>query len=438
MNRQTIQTGETRRSHRLVPVPMRLSFSGATLSIAAAGLVLHGYLAVVARNVPTAEYSHFGAFWSIALMVGFGAFLPVEQELARSLSGSGGRVEMLRNSAVAAGGVALASLAVLTAALPLVWPAIGERIGTLIALMALTVVSAVQFIVRGLLIGLRLLASHGLVQLVDAALRLALAGLAVLLISPDSVTFAWTVVCAIALAHLPLIPGLLRRAVRSRPREVQPPSGGYQAFASAIVPLLVASVSGQLLLNGMPVLVAALAADDERARAGQFVAAFLLTRLPLLIVVALQTALIALFVKLAREMERAALARLLGRLVFGVAALGAIGSLLALTAGAPLLELVFGDRYRLPGADLALLTAGVSAHIGLLVVTQALVALGLHRQVGTSWLAGLTAASITFVLIPDLLSGAEFGFLAGSAVGWALGITQILIHCTRRETAVVR
>lgn len=438
MDSQTIQSGRTARVRRLVPVRTRLSLSAATLCILAAGLVLNVYLAVVARSVSAAEYSYFGAFWSLALLLGFGAFLPVEQEVARSLRSSTDRAATLRNAAAVAAGIALASLAILAAAIPLLWPAIGGRPGTVIALAALSVVSAVQFVVRGLLIGLQLLGSHGLVQLIDASLRLAFAGIAVLLISPNSATFAWTVVFAIAVAHFPLLPGLVSRAVKNGSASVGPAVRDYRAFAAAVGPLLFATVCGQLLLNGIPVLVSALASPGEQARAGQFVAAFLLTRLPLLVVVALQTALIPVFVRLASEMARTALASLLGRLASGLAALGAIGSLIAFTVGPATLDLIFGSQYRLPGVDLALMTAGVSAHIGLLVVTQALIALRRHYQVGVSWLAAIAAAIAVFVIIPDLLLRAELAFLAGSLAGWLVGVAQIFAYSTGRKTSGAR
>src|SRR3954447_22846596 len=53
------------------------------LCVVASGLLVNAYLAVVARNLEPAEYGYFGAFWSLSLLIGFGAFLPVEQELAR-------------------------------------------------------------------------------------------------------------------------------------------------------------------------------------------------------------------------------------------------------------------------------------------------------------------------------------------------------------------
>ena len=47
------------------------------------GLLVNAYLAIIARTVSAAEYAYFGAFWSLALVAGFGMFLPIEQETAR-------------------------------------------------------------------------------------------------------------------------------------------------------------------------------------------------------------------------------------------------------------------------------------------------------------------------------------------------------------------
>ena len=61
----------------------------------------------------------------------------------------------------------------------------------------------------------------------------------------------------------------------------------------AVAPLLLGSLCAQVLLNGPPVLIPALATNEaEITRAGQFIAAFTLARVPLFLVVPLQTALL--------------------------------------------------------------------------------------------------------------------------------------------------
>ena len=96
-----------------------LSLGFVAACIAVSGLLVYAYLAVIARNSTPADYSYFGAFWSLALIVGFGAFLPIEQALARALRDPGGQRAALRSAALLAGGIASAQLVLLAAVSPL-------------------------------------------------------------------------------------------------------------------------------------------------------------------------------------------------------------------------------------------------------------------------------------------------------------------------------
>ena len=405
-----------------------LSLGFVAACIAVSGLLVYAYLALIARNSTPADYSYFGAFWSLALIVGFGAFLPIEQALARALQDPGGRRAALRSAALLAGGIAAAQLVLLAAVSPLLWPAIGGRPATLVALGVLCLVSAAQFVVRGVLVGLGRLRMHGLVLLGDSALRVLLASVVALVGSPDSATFAWTLVAAIALAHVPLLPGLARQAGTGD-------TGALHPLGAAVAPLLLGALCAQLLLNGIPVLVSAVASAAEQGRAGQFLAAFTLARIPLFVLVPLQSAIIPALTALATAGPPAALARMLGRTAAAILALGAAGVAGALALGPELVQLVFGAQYRLPAADLALMVAGVGAHVGLVLVTQALIATSRQRDVALSWLAALAVAGTVFAVVPDLLLRAELAFLAGSATGWVVGNAQIL-GCRTREGAL--
>nr|MDQ3988393.1 hypothetical protein [Actinomycetota bacterium] len=398
--------------------------------IAVSGLLTYAYLAVIARNSTPADYSYFGAFWSLALIVGFGAFLPIEQALARALQDHSGRRAALRSAATVAGGIAAAQLALLAVVSPLLWPAIGGRPATLVALGVLCLVSAAQFVVRGVLVGLGRLRMHGLVLLGDSALRVLLASGVALIGSPDSATFAWTLVAAVALAHVPLLPGLVRRAGAGHDIAGHD-TGALHPLGAAVVPLLLGALCAQLLLNGIPVLVSAVASAAEQARAGQFLAAFTLARIPLFVLVPLQSAIIPALTALATTGRPAELVRMLGRMAAAILALGVAGAAVALALGPWLVQLVFGAQYRLPGTDLALMVAGVGAYVGLLLGTQALIATSRQRDVALSWLAALAVAGTVFAVVPDLLLRAELAFLAGSATGWAVGNARILGHRTR-------
>lgn len=376
------------------PMVRALGFVG--VCIVLSGLLVNAYLAIVARNVSPAEYSDFGAFWSIALLVGFGAFLPVEQELARL----GPRA--LRSAAVVAACMAVVECALAVFVSP--------------AVVVLCFLSAAQFLVRGALIGSGKLAWHGGLLVADTTLRVVFALLAGWLGATTSAQFEWTLVAAVAVAHLPVLAAIWWQGEGEVP---------VREFARAISPLLVGSLCAQLLLNGIPVLVTAIATPGERAQAGVFLAAFLLARVPLFVAVPLQTALLPV---LAGKRKRTVVTRLAAVL----AAAAIAGVAVAVTIGPWLVRLVFGPLYVVSATDLTLIALGVVAHLGLIVTTQALVADALHSRVAWTWVAGVLTAAVTFALIPDLLLRAEIAFLTGSLAGLLVGLR--LLTSPRQES----
>jgi O-antigen/teichoic acid export membrane protein len=389
--------------------------------IVLSGLLVQAYLAVVAHHLSTVDYSSFGSFWSIALVVGFGVFLPVEQELARL-----GPVALRPAARVALGLAAAEVLVVLAAAVPL-RRALGGQTGALVAVAALCLVSAGQFLVRGGLVGQQRMASYGGLLVLDTALRVLFAFAVAALFAPGVAGYTWTLVAAIALAHLPV---LLR--LRRAPTGPAPETPDTRAFARAVLPLLLGSLAAQLLLNGLPVLVSLVATDTERDAAGRFLAAFLLARVPLFVAVPLQTTLVPALTAVFQGGRRA-LITALTRLAALVGGIGVLGVAVALTAGPWLVRLVFGAAYRIDTADLVLITLGVTAHLGLIITTQALVAAGLHSRVAWSWLTGIAVAALAFALIPGLLARAEWAFLLGSGLGWAAGIALLATAPTTHD-----
>jgi O-antigen/teichoic acid export membrane protein len=277
--------------------------------------------------------------------------------------------------------------------------------------------------------------------LCDAALRVALAmAVTWAFTEPGSPQFAWTLVLAIALAHAPTLFALLRRRVRAGlvpplgPGVVTPKQVGHR-----VAPLLLGSLCAQVLLNGPPVLVPALAASPAEATlAGQFVAAFTLTRIPLFLVVPLQTALLPGLTVMLHSGEPALLRRVVAQLLGGVLALGLVAVALGLTVGTPLVVLIFGEQYALGGGHMALLAFGVANYVGLVIITQVLVAAARHRDVAWSWLSGLLAGGLVALLVPALLLRAELGFLVGSLVAWLVSVSLVLHRRPAREPQAAR
>lgn len=405
----------------------------------ASGLLINVYLAIVARRLPAAEYAYFGAFWSLAQVVGFVVFLSIEQETARLLQGPDRPAGLLKSVLLTATSMAAAELVVIAIGWPLVSRALGGHPTMLMALVVLCMVSAGQFVVRGALIGRDRLGRHAAIMVLDSLLRVGLAALvAATVATPGSPQFAWTLVVAIGCAHAPQLLALLARAPRP-PAEAVPARGwlGCRAVGSAVAPLLLGSLCAQLLLNGPPIVVPALATDAEGAtRAGQFVAAFTLTRVALFLVVPMQTALLPVLTTSLRMNDRANLHRWLRWLSVGLVVLGATAVLVGFVAGPWLMGQIFGEQYVLPGGDIALLSLGVAVYIGLVIVTQVLVAAVRHRLVALSWLSGLLVAAAVLALVPELLLRAELAFLLGSTTAWLVGTVLALIN--RRERVVQR
>jgi O-antigen/teichoic acid export membrane protein len=409
------------------------------LSIVVSGVLVNTYLAIVARELPAAEYAHFGAFWSVALVVGYGVFLPIEQETARLQQTPGRPGRTLRSTTVTALGMACVQLLVLAAGASLLVRPFGGSWATVCALGALCLVSAGQFVVRGALIGLDRMRHYALLTVCDAMLRVVLAVTVALLVArPGSSEFAWTLVGAIALAHAPTLYALLRRRVR--PGTVPPLGPGVvtpQRVARSVAPLLLGSLCAQVLLNGPPVLVPALASSaTEATLAGQFVAAFTLTRIPLFLAVPLQTALLPTLTALLHTGERLALRRVMARLGLGVLGLGVVAVALGATAGPWLVRLIFGEQYVLGGGHMALLALGVAGYVGLVIVTQVLVAAARHRDVAWSWSSGVLAGAAVAAAVPGLLLRAELGFLAGTLVAWVVSASLVLTRRPDQEPQV--
>jgi O-antigen/teichoic acid export membrane protein len=408
--------------------------------VVGSGVLTYFYLALVARALPVVDYGYFGAFWSLALVIGFGAFLPVELELARLLQSRPAGARLPAGALASLAGLTIGAALVVVAAAATLLPSLGGHPSFLVALLVLCGVAAGQFLLRGILLGSGRLGLHGVVLIVDSGLRVALAA-AVAIAAPHahSTAYAWTLVGAVALAHLPLLTVVLlrrRRTRRSEPRG-SAPEESRRPFVSAVGHLLVGSVCAQALLNAAPVLVTGLAAPGEAVVAAQFVASYTLVRLPLFVAVPLQSALIPSLTRLQDREEGAGARRLVLRGLAGVVALSALAAVVGLLAGPSVVALVFGPRYVLPGADIALLAAGSVLHLGLLVGSQTLVASARSRSVAAVWLIGLAAAAAVFLLVPSLALRCAAGFTVGSGAGLlvAAGLLRVTEPATSRRRA---
>lgn len=401
----------------------RYRFGSVAVALVIAGLLVNVYLAVVARAMAPSDYLYFSAYWSISLVVGFGLFLPVEQELARVLPTSAAPARDVRGILWIVGALAGVEVVVIAAALPLLLHSLGGHVGIVGALAVLGVVSAGQFTLRGLLVGAGRMGTYAGVLIADSALRVGLAAMLSTLAHVGSSSYAWTLVAAIAISHLPLLFRNLRAPMRGQEPLAR---SAIRAKAAGIAHLLAGSLAAQVLLNGLPALVALNPAEVDRAHAANFQAAFQLVRIPLFFAVPIQATIVPALVALLGTASRRATARVVARFVALLAAVGAAGVLVAATLGPTLLRLVYGPRYHYGRADFVVLTCGVVLYLGLIVITQALVATERHADVSRTWVSGVVVAFVVYVVMPDPVTAAQTGLAAGAATGCAVGIYRLL------------
>jgi O-antigen/teichoic acid export membrane protein len=396
-----------------------LRSGGAGLGVTAfaligSGLLVNLLLAIVARNVSASEYALFSAFWSIALVAGFGVFLPIEQWLAaRPASFAQAAAEAasvvplaLRLAAVEAVVMAVAAWAL--------FRAMGGQTSIVVALVALCLVSAAQFLARGALIAAQRMDVYAAVLVVDVCIRIALAMVFAAYGSRSAAPYAWAVVVGIALAHLPVLCVIYLRRGPRRPRGVSP--------TRPILLLLVGALGAQALFNGPAVVLTAVAPRGDLAEVGAFQAAFQLVRIPLFLAIPMQATLVPVMVRVLRGLDERTGRRLIGQYAVGVVGSIPLGAAVGWWLGPWLVHAVFGDKYDVSSQLVALLAVGAVAYLALLVLTQVFVADGLHELVGTSWGLGLVVASAWLVVAHAQARDAGAAFVAGSAVAlaWAL------------------
>ena len=404
---------------------------GATLL---AGILTYGLLALVSWTVDDSQFDQFSVFWSLALIIGFGFFLPVEQEAARLGRGS------LPPEAVAGAGLrAAAELAVLVSVLlllasPLLITVLHLPPAMVACCVAIVIASAVQFASRGALLVENRHTAFSNTLIADTVLRIVLLGAVAVVVvvwgvPTPSLWYALALPVAIIGAHVWALPPL-----RSWSR---PDAALMRRFRSAMLLLIVMSMCAQVMVNAGPVVIQAL--EPSTGLAGDFQASSTLARIPLAIVTPIQAMLVGPLAAVALSGQMARLAGMMVRIAAVTAVLAAVGAVLGYLLGPWAVDLVFGPGRALPALDMALLVAGVIIHVALIIFTQALIASGRHRRGVVVWCAAVVVAVAAFLATLGAWGPAtaiEIGFGVGSLAGVVIALSSLLsVRRTAQTTA---
>jgi O-antigen/teichoic acid export membrane protein len=370
-------------------------------------------LYLAARDLEPAGFSIFSVFWGAFGLV-TGAANGLLQEATREVRStgdaevvSGPRTHPMRVAAT----VGVVAAIVIAASSPL-WSGhvFVQSQWLSVALLSVGLAGfCLHATLLGMLAGVGRWTQYGALMVTDAGMRVAVA-VATFLIGWGLVGYLWATVAGAMAWLILLIASPSTRAAASLLT-----SGSTTTFLRGAAHSIAAAGASAILVMGFPVLLKA-TSGDLGATGGVVILAVTLTRAPLLVpLTAMQGNLIAHFVDQRTERLRA----LVAPAVF-VAALGAVGVVLAGVFGPWLLRVAFGEEYRAGGALLAWLTTAAIVMALLTLTGAAAVAAALHRAYAAGWISA-TLASMLLLLLPlGLETRTVIALLCGPLVGIAV------------------
>jgi O-antigen/teichoic acid export membrane protein len=394
----------TRRDSRRVLSPAAVL----TVGTLASGVLAYAFNLLAARALGPAGYGPIAVLWAAVFLVSVVLFRPVEQTLARELSGriatgDDARVVVHRMRRLTA---ALTALAI--ALLLAFWGPVTDRMlgghDALTASLALGIAGyAVSYYVRGIASGVEWLAGYGVLLFVDGFARVAFA-LPLVFVASSTVAAAAIAAAAFAGALAPLA---VRRLGRPAPDVLHGrPAPDFRARRALrfAAPVAAVAAAEQVLVSGGALLVSLEGGAGAAAAAGTVFAATMLVRAPVFLFQGVAAALLPNFTRAAVLGERARIHRMLARLAGGVGALTVLLVAGALALGPELMRLVFGPEFDVGRTDLAILCGGVGSYLVAATLGQAAMATDRAAGAALVW----CAAAAGFVALVLALPGDPF------------------------------
>jgi O-antigen/teichoic acid export membrane protein len=393
---------------------------GGSLTMAV-GLVLLGisasvYLITSARAVGPFAFGSLSTLWTLIYTFGIGAFLPFEQELGRAFADRRARglgaAPLVRRVALAAA----ACLGTLVAVGGVLSPVVVDRLfdgqwSLFFALILTLSVMSAQYVSRGMLAGSGRFSWYSGQLGVEGLARI-LACVCLLAAGVHAAgPYAWLLGLAPLLGLLGTVPGL-RGLLRPGP------PASWQEISGNLGWLLLGAVCAQGVANGAMVALKLL--DQESGAAGQFLAAFVIARVPLFLFQGVQAVLLpGLAAALAAGDPQGFRTKLRG--VFTATGAVALAGLLgAAVAGPWLMGVLFGPEFGLGRIHIVVLAAGTGIYMLAQVCQAGLVALGRHKENARSWAYALIVFVVACLLPYGPLARVEVALVLSCVTAAAL------------------
>ena len=180
--------------------------------------------------------------------------------------------------------------------------------------------------------------------------------------------------------------------------------------------LLTGSLAAQLLIGAGPLTVQLFADTSDAARAGAFLAALVVVRLPVVVFLsAVQPTVLPVMSGHLAAGRRDAFVALLTRVLLVMGIFAGLTTVLSAGLGPWLLQLLFGNDFVLSWTVFLIMGLSVALFLVAVVLGQTVVALGAHRLVAMGWLSGVASLALGVTLANDPVHKANIGLLLGAA-----------------------
>ncbi|WP_454043146.1 hypothetical protein [Cellulosimicrobium sp. Marseille-Q8652] len=416
------------------------------VAIAISSVVGYLLLAVVGRALTPAEFGLFVSFWGVLFGLA-GSLSTIEQEAARQAAepGTSARAPIRRVAATA--GVIAATAAALTLLPPVALRFYGDadsRLGVLVLVAVLGF--AVQFTVRGILVGSGQVRRYSVLVILEAVSRLVVL---LVLWATVGLTLGTAAAAVVVGSYAWLVYARQLRRPASGP--VTDPGRGtttgtddgrasWSASAARAGSLMLAAGLTASMITGYPTMVTAFSGGELGAAGGTVFAALTVSRVPLLFVAPLQALAVPAIVRWRHSGGGTARARRF--LLLGVAATLVVGAALATGAwflGPWAVRLAYGADYVIAPAAIAGLVFSACLLAGLQLMSAALIAFGSYRWVVVVWATGAVSTALWLLLSPlDLVPSAVVGAVVGPLTGALVAAVTLWRLSTGLVTAAPR
>jgi O-antigen/teichoic acid export membrane protein len=370
-------------------------------------------LILAGRLLGAASFAGISVLYVLVSSLATGMFLPVEQEIARRRGHERGSgtfdPALVRRAVVVSMTAAIAACLVAVAAHPVSLRLLGGNGGLLAALCAGLPGYACCFASRGVFAGTGELGRYGLQLGVEGGFRLAgMLGLVLIgLHSAAAVGWLFGAAPWIALAA-----SLIGRKAHLPRASVAITRGG--PLVSALGLLLISSLAAQLLANAGPVIIQLLATPAERARAGAFLAALVIVRIPVFLFTAVQPSFLPAMAAHAAVDRRSDFVRLTRRVLTTCLLLTVVSTVVAMLLGPMAIRVFFGFREGLSPVTFLAMGVSVGLYLTAMILAQALLGRGKHAWTTAGWLVGLAGMAAGTAFAGSAVSRATTGFLSGA------------------------